>query len=147
MASTTQVLHSKLSSSSSERPIFSRQRVHHAPPHPVTHAAASNLQIVLVLANRTLQRIDQSGRAQQAATIETVDFGKACPPGAKVTRVFLDPRGSHLLLAVRPADPEGGGQAELLYLNRRSPRVRSVAKLKGQQVTRMLLTLIPRNHL
>ncbi len=55
---TTPALHSALASEGG-RPIFGRQRVSHSPPHPVTHLAAARNQVVLVLANKSIQRIDQ----------------------------------------------------------------------------------------
>ena len=30
-----------------DQPIFGRQRVAHSPPHPITHAEASNLQVCI----------------------------------------------------------------------------------------------------
>ena len=44
--STTAVLQS------TESALFVRNRISHAPPHPVTHMVASNMQIALVLANK-----------------------------------------------------------------------------------------------
>ena len=53
--------------------------------------------------------------SHDSALVETVDLSK--PIGhAKVHRAFLDPLGAHLVLSLKPTDPEA--QPDLLYLNR-----------------------------
>ena len=37
---------------STESALFAHYQISHAPPHPVTHMVASNMQIALVLANK-----------------------------------------------------------------------------------------------
>ncbi len=141
MSTTTPVLQSALTS---DGPIFRHQRVSHNPPHPVTHLATSNLQVVLVLANKTVQRINQASRGNADASssssssssspaVETVEFGRHAPGGTRVHGAFLDPLGAHLLLSLRPGEPDG--VPELIYLNRRSSKFRPAAKVKGNLVT------------
>ena len=53
--------------------------------------------------------------SHDSALVETVDLAKAIGL-AKVHRAFLDPLGAHLVLSLKPTDPEA--QPDLLYLNR-----------------------------
>jgi hypothetical protein len=72
---------------------------------------------------RSVQRINQSKRdSAQDAFIETLDLTKWVAAGAKVHRVFLDPLGAHLVLSLKPTDPDQ--QPDLLYLNREAERVK-----------------------
>ena len=68
--STTQFLHSI---QSSDGPIFGRRKINHLPPHPVTHVVASAKRVVLVLANKSVQRVDQS---RPDGRVETIDLSK-----------------------------------------------------------------------
>ena len=65
---------------------------------PVTHLCAANRRIVLVLANKSVVRVDQ---AKPDASMEIVDLSKAIGPKAKVHQAFLDPRGNHLVLTLK----------------------------------------------
>ena len=53
--------------------------------------------------------------SHDSALVETVDLSKGIGH-AKVHRAFLDPLGAHLVLSLKPTDPEA--QPDLLYLNR-----------------------------
>ena len=68
--STTQLLHSL---QSTDGPIFGRRKINHLPPHPVTHVVASAHRVVLVLGNKSVQRVDQS---RPDGKIETIDISK-----------------------------------------------------------------------
>ena len=68
--STTQFLHSI---QSSDAPIFGRRKINHQPPHPVTHVVASAKRVILVLANKSIQRVDQS---RPDGKVETIDLSK-----------------------------------------------------------------------
>ena len=69
--STTQFLHSI---QSSDAPIFGRRKINHVPPAPVTHVVASARRVVLVLQNKSVQRVDQS---RPNGTVETIDLSKS----------------------------------------------------------------------
>lgn len=102
-----------------DRPIFSRQLIRHSPPHPVVSCVASNLQICLVLANKSIQRINQAASSKDsavaAAAIETLDLSKWVPGSSKIVNAFLDPLGVHLILVLK-----GPELQDVLYLNRKS---------------------------
>ena len=80
--STTQFLHSI---QSSDAPIFGRRKINHQPPHPVTHVVASAKRVVLVLANKSIQRVDQS---RPDGRVETIDLSKTSGDrnGSSLTR-------------------------------------------------------------
>ena len=79
--STTQLLHSL---QSTEGPIFGRRKINHLPPHPVTHVVASSHRVVLVLGNKSVQRVDQS---RPDGKIETIDISKSVDKnGPSLTR-------------------------------------------------------------
>ena len=64
----------------------------------MTHLCAANRRIVLVLANKSIVRVDQS---KPDASMEIVDLSKTIGPKAKVQQAFLDPRGNHLILTLK----------------------------------------------
>ena len=70
---TTQFMNAKLAA---DKPIFTRAKINHIPPHPVTHLIASNQRIILVLANKTIQRVDQT---RPEDNLEVIDISKMIP--------------------------------------------------------------------
>ena len=127
---TTQFMHSKLAS---EKPIFIKAKVNHTPTHPVFQLLASNRRIVMVLGNKTIQRIDQS---RPDDNFETIDIGKMFEGKYKVHMAFLDPTGNHLLLSLKSSDAES--LPDCLYLPPRQngptkPRISS--KIRGHLVS------------
>lgn len=128
LKSTTRMLHEKL-----EKPIFLRRKVAHTPPHPVTHLVAANRRIVLVLANKTVQRFESNRQESETIDIQAAVSSKGGNGGvAKVGGAFLDSTGCHLLLTIAR---QPGNDSELLYLNRRSTKFRSSPKAKGHLIT------------
>jgi hypothetical protein len=73
-------------------------RINYTPSVPVTHLCTANRRIVLVLANKSVVRVDQ---AKPDASMEVVDLSKAIGPKAKINQAFLDPRGNHLVLTLK----------------------------------------------
>lgn len=51
----------------------------------------------------------------------------------RLTNLFLDPTGNHLLLTFAQKTPEGG--PELLYLSKKSDKLRSTTKFRGNEFT------------
>lgn len=52
---------------------------------------------------------------------------------SRLTNLFLDPTGNHLLLTFTNRSPEGA--SELLYMNRRSNKIRATTKFRGHEFT------------
>ena len=69
---TTQFMNAKLAA---DKPIFTRI-LWRIPPHPVTHLIASNRRIILVLANKTIQIVDQT---RSEDNLEVIDISKMIP--------------------------------------------------------------------
>ena len=53
--------------------------------------------------------------------------------GLKVSNLFLDPLGNHLLIALSPKSP--GFSAELLYLHKKFNSPKKIEKFKDHEVT------------
>ena len=123
---TTQFINQKLLE---EHPIFSKTRVDFTPKHPLTHLVVANNNIVMAMANKTLIRIDREsggGRPEEIDLTKTVS-------AAKISSLFLDPTGSHLLIACKPTDVEGA--PELYYLPKCWSKPKPCTKFKGTLVT------------
>ena len=126
--STTQFLHSL---QSTDRPIFGRRKINHVPPHPVAHVVVSSKRIVLVLANKTIQRVDQS---KEDVKMDTVDLSKdPLTKSCKIGQVFLDPLGAHLVLTLKPTGHEA--LPDLIYLHHKSSKIKPSSKIRGHLVT------------
>ena len=94
---TTQFMNAKLAS---EKPIFTRAKINHTPPHPVYQLLSTNKRIVLVLANRSIQRVDQQHE------IEHIDLTKMMEGKFKIHSAYLDPSGNHFLVSLKSSDTE-----------------------------------------
>lgn len=126
--STTGFIHMKLEE---EIPIFSKQKVNFRPPEQITFLCVSNDLLVLTMANNVLLRID----LKHPDNPEEIDLGKYVSH-LKLSGLFLDPTGNHLLLSLSGRHQEQA--ADLLYLARRSnskPRQLLPNKFKNHEVT------------
>ena len=129
---TTQFINQKLQE---ETPIFSKTRVDFTPTHPLTHLVVANNNIVMAMANRTLIRIDREQSVVGGASKqEEIDLTKTTGgSGAKISSLFLDPTGSHLLISIKSSDVDGS--PELFYLHKRWSKPRPCSRFKGTLVT------------
>ena len=93
---TTQFINAKLAT---DKPIFSRAKINHMPSHPVTHLVSSNRKLALILANKHIQRVDQT---RQEDKMETLDLSKTIGQKSKVHAAFIDPMGFHLMMSLKP---------------------------------------------
>ena len=110
---TTQFMNAKLAS---EKPIFTRAKINHIPPHPVLQLLATNKRIVLVLANRSIQRVDQQHE------IEHIDLTKFMEGKFKVHSAHLDPSGNHLFVSLKYSDHES--LPDVIYIPPKQTQVR-----------------------
>ena len=98
---TTQFINQKMLQ---EAPIFSKKKIDNSefkPQHPLTHLVVANNFIVMALKNKTLKRRDM---ADQNSKEEEIDLKKTIMrASAKIAKLFLDPTGNHLLIAVKSA--------------------------------------------
>ncbi|KDR19383.1 Vacuolar protein sorting-associated protein 18-like protein, partial [Zootermopsis nevadensis] len=131
--STTGFIHMKLEE---EPPIFSKQKVNFSPTDRITHLAVSSELLVLVMANNVLLRIDlrQPDKPQVLLcyVFTEIELGKYMSH-LRLSDVFLDPLGHHLLLSLSSRNTEA--LAELLYLSRKTSKLKQPSKYKGHEVT------------
>lgn len=114
MMGTTRFMHAKLAS---DKPILTtKTKIDHNPPHPVTQILASSRQIVLILANKTVQRIDVTNPEKK---IENIDLTRYFS-GSKyrVHLGFLDSFGHHLLISLKSQD--GDNLRDIIYIPSRN---------------------------
>ncbi|CAG7718037.1 unnamed protein product [Allacma fusca] len=115
-------------SKTKDKPIFGRQRVNFNPSCPLTHICASNNILVLILQNKILMKIDIKNPE------EPTEFDlKPISEDAKLSNLFMDPSGQHILLAFAPRDKEN--PAELIYLQASTMKPEKISKLKSHSVT------------
>ena len=133
---TTQFMNAKLAS---EKPIFTRAKINHIPPHPVLQLLATNKRIVLVLANRSIQRVDQQHE------IEHIDLTKFMEGKFKVHSAHLDPSGNHLFVSLKSSDHES--LPDVIYIPPKQTQVRILFYYGFQFLHKtVLLTLVPKNQ-
>ena len=125
---TTQFMNAKLAS---EKPIFTRAKINHIPPHPVLQLLATNKRIVLVLANRSIQRVDQQHE------IEHIDLTKFMEGKFKVHSAHLDPSGNHLFVSLKSSDHES--LPDVIYIPPKQTQVRNFFAMDSSFLHRTVL--------
>lgn len=110
-------------------PMFSKQKMNFNPSDLITHVAVSSDYLVLAMANGKLFRLDLKMPDQH----EEIHYSKFVQPNTKLTSIFLDPLGYHLLLAFTPRNKDGN--PELVYLHRKSSKLKTVTKSRNYEVT------------
>ncbi|CAK1547432.1 unnamed protein product [Leptosia nina] len=110
-------------------PLFSKQRMNFNPSDLITHVAVASDYLVLAMGNGKLFRMDLKVPDQQ----EEIQYSKNVQPNSKLTSIFLDPLGQHLLLAFAARNKDGN--PELVYLHRKSNKLKSVSKSRNYEVT------------
>ncbi|XP_063904510.1 vacuolar protein sorting-associated protein 18 homolog isoform X2 [Zophobas morio] len=109
-------------------PIFSKTKKDFTPSDKITHVAISNKQLAVAMANNMLFRMNLHN-PQQHDEISLTKYTTTC----RLTNLFMDPTGNHLLLTFAPKSIEGG--PELLYLSRKSNKLKSTTKFRGHEFT------------
>lgn len=103
-----------------EKPIFIRQRVNFRPPDNILHLAVSSNFIVIAMANNIILRIDEKSPEKK----EEIDISKYAT-NMKISGLFLDPLGNHLLIALVAKNGENP-PPDLFYLHRTSTKLKQV---------------------
>ncbi|XP_046628252.1 vacuolar protein sorting-associated protein 18 homolog isoform X1 [Neodiprion virginianus] len=124
--STTGFIHMKLRD---DGPIFTKQKVNFLPSDDITHLAVSSNLIVIAMANNVLLRIDMKHPDKP----EDIDISKYSA-NMKLSGLFLDPLGYHLLLAMVPSKGDTP-PAELFYLHRKTTKLKQAGKFRGHEIT------------
>lgn len=113
--------------SQDEEPIFIRQRVNFRPPDNILHLAVSSNFIMIVMANNIILRIDVKCPEKK----EEIDISKYVT-NMKISGLFLDPLGNHLLIALIPKNGESP-PPDLFYLHRTSTKLKQVCTKRKKQ--------------
>lgn len=112
-----------------DSPIFTKQKVNFLPPDKILHLAVSSNTTVIAMANNILLRID----TKQSDKAEEIDISKYTLT-MKMSGLFLDPLGHHLLLTLVPRHGDNP-PPELYYLHRKSTKLKQASKFKGHEIT------------
>ncbi|XP_013172488.1 PREDICTED: vacuolar protein sorting-associated protein 18 homolog [Papilio xuthus] len=110
-------------------PMFSKQKMNFNPSDLITHVAVASDYLVLAMANGKLFRLDLKMPDQH----EEIHYAKFVQPNTKLSNIFLDPLGQHLLMAFAARNKEGN--PELIYLHRSRSKPKSVSKSRNYEVT------------
>ncbi|XP_041978717.1 vacuolar protein sorting-associated protein 18 homolog isoform X2 [Aricia agestis] len=110
-------------------PLFSKQKMNFNPSDLITHVAVASDYLVLAMANGKLFRLDLKKPEQH----EEIHYTKYVQPNTKLSQIFLDPLGYHLLMAFAAKNKDGN--PELVYLHRNNSKLKSVTKSRNYEVT------------
>lgn len=110
-------------------PIFTKQKVNFLPSDRILHLSVSSNTIVIAMANNILLRIDM----KQPDKTEEIDISKYTM-SMKMSALFLDPTGYHLLIALVPKHGDNPSP-ELIYLHRKTTKLKQAGKFKGHEIT------------
>ncbi|XP_015595540.1 vacuolar protein sorting-associated protein 18 homolog isoform X2 [Cephus cinctus] len=110
-------------------PIFTKQKVNFLPPDKITHLSVSSNMIVIAMSNNVLLRIDMKYPDKP----EEIDISKYIT-NMKLSGLFLDPLGFHLLLAL-VSKHNDNPPAELFYLHRKTTKLKQAGKFRGHEIT------------
>lgn len=119
------------------------------PSDKITHMAVSNNYIVLAMANSILFRIDltQPDKHEGTSTLKPLkrihfnavhipEINLTKPTASKLSNLFLDPLGQHILLSFSPMPPDNS-VPELLYLSRKSTKLKPTIRCRGHEITQV----------
>ncbi|XP_060521918.1 vacuolar protein sorting-associated protein 18 homolog isoform X2 [Cylas formicarius] len=111
-----------------EKPIFSKSKKDFTPADKITHVAIANKYLVAAMCNGMLFRMNlKNPQERNEITLSKYTSGK-------LTNLFLDPTGNHLLLTFSSKN-KGADSSELMYLSRKSDKLKSSTKFRGYEFT------------
>lgn len=108
-------------------PIFSKTKKDFTPAYKVTHVVLENRYLVAALSNGSIFRM----HLQSPNTRDEISLSKFT--SCRLSNIFLDPTGHHLLISLVPTSKEVG--PELLYLSRKTNKLRATTKFRGHEFT------------
>lgn len=109
-----------------EKEIFEKSKMNLSLPAPITHLCVANDWIVILMSNQLIFRLNIKQPDKQSEV-----FLERHITGQRVSNLFLDPTGAHLMLSLVPKS--AGYSAELMYLNKSSNKPKIVSKVSCQQ--------------
>lgn len=105
-----------------EKEIFMKSKMNLSLPAPISHLSVANDWLVILMSNQLLFRLNLKHPERQSEV-----FLEKFITGQKVSNMFFDPTGTHLLLSLTPKS--SGYNAELMYLNKFSNKPKIVTKV------------------
>lgn len=118
-----------------EVPIFSKTKKDFKPSDRITHVAIADRNLAILQANGILFRMNLHN-PQQCTEIPLTKYLS----NFRITNIFLDPTGSHLLLTLVPKTSDG--VCDILYVSKKSDKVKSTAKFKGNELTEVAWNIL-----
>ncbi|CAK9834118.1 Vacuolar protein sorting-associated protein 18 homolog [Anthophora retusa] len=110
-------------------PIFSRKRLNFTPPDQILHFVVNNNINVIAMDNNSLLRTDM----KDPDSLDVIDISKYTI-NMKISGMFLDPLGNHLLIAF-VSKSESNQPPELYYLHRKTTKLKQASKFNGHKIT------------
>ncbi|GAB0098552.1 Vacuolar protein sorting-associated protein 18 homolog [Sergentomyia squamirostris] len=113
---------------SQEAPIFGKLKMNITMPHVINHLVISNGWLMLVMANNVVFRMQlvDINRSDEVALEKYM-------AGQEISKIFLDPLGAHLLIALVPKSTQF--VPELLYLHRSQSKPKRIDKFRDHEIT------------
>ncbi|CAG9766632.1 unnamed protein product [Ceutorhynchus assimilis] len=108
-------------------PIFTKSKRDFTPLDKITHVAIANKYLVVAMANNDLLRMNLNNPSERSE-IKLAKYTQS-----KLTNLFLDPTANHLFLTFVPRKPSE--IPELMYLARKSDKIKSSTKFRGNEFT------------
>ncbi|CRL04559.1 CLUMA_CG017630, isoform A [Clunio marinus] len=115
-------------SKNDERNIFQKSKMNLSLPATITHLCVANDWLIILMSNQLLFRLNLKHPDKQSEV-----FLEKFITGQKVSKVFLDPTGTHFLISLVPKS--SGYSAELMYLNKNSNKPKIINKFHDHEVT------------
>jgi vacuolar protein sorting-associated protein 18 len=115
-----------------EKEIFQKSKMNLNLPANIVHLCVSNDWLVILMSNQLLFRLNLKQPDKQSEV-----FLEKFITGQRVSKMFLDASGSHLLLALTPKS--SGYNAELMYLNKSSNKPKIVSKVSHRRIFRIFI--------
>jgi vacuolar protein sorting-associated protein 18 len=105
-----------------EKEIFQKNKMNLNLPANIVHLCVSNDWLVILMSNHLLFRMNLKQPDKQSEV-----FLEKFITGQRVSKMFFDPTGNHLLLALTPKS--SGYSAELMYLNKNNNKPKIISKV------------------
>lgn len=105
-----------------EKDIFQKSKMNLSLPANIVHLAVSNDWLVILMSNQLLFRINLKQPDKQSEV-----FLEKFIVGQKISNMFLDPTGTHLLFSLVPKS--SGYSADLMYLNKSSNKAKILPRV------------------
>lgn len=105
-----------------EKEIFQKSKMNLSLPAPISYLCVANDWLVTLMSNQLLFRMNLKHPDKQVEV-----FLEKFIIGQRVSKMFIDPTGAHLLMTLAPKS--SGYNYELMYLNKNSNKPKIVSKV------------------